>query len=63
MERAWMAEKDRLLREMDLAKQQANVNMRDAVALNMSMTSQTSKVDPEEVKVSGCTFVCSSIPL
>ncbi|CAL1542850.1 unnamed protein product [Lymnaea stagnalis] len=47
IERAWMAEKDRLLREMDLVKQQANASTREAV-VNTSFS--LNKVDPEEVK-------------
>ncbi|XP_012946960.1 coiled-coil domain-containing protein 77 [Aplysia californica] len=49
MERAWMAEKDRLLREMDVVKQQANVSMRESV-MNISLNTQSGKVDPEEIK-------------
>ena len=45
-----MAEKDRLLREMDVVKQQANVALRESV-MNMSLTSHSGKVDPEEIKV------------
>jgi len=47
MERAWMAEKDRLLREMDVAKQQANVGLRESV-MNLSLSQP--RVDPEEVR-------------
>ena len=48
MERAWMAEKDRILREMDVAKQQANVGLRESV-MNLSLSQP--RVDPEEVRV------------
>ncbi|KAH9494548.1 Coiled-coil domain-containing protein 77 [Bulinus truncatus] len=47
IERAWMAEKDRLLREMDVIKQQATASFREN-AVNTSFTQQ--KIDPEEVK-------------
>ncbi|GFN77385.1 coiled-coil domain-containing protein 77 [Plakobranchus ocellatus] len=49
MERAWMAEKDRLLREMDLIKQQANISLKETL-LNTSVGSHAGKVDPDEVK-------------
>ncbi|XP_059161449.1 coiled-coil domain-containing protein 77-like isoform X2 [Physella acuta] len=47
MERAWMAEKDRLLRELDVAKQQASAKMKETV-INASFNEN--KIDPEEVK-------------
>lgn len=48
MERAWMAEKDRLLRELDVAKQQASAKMKETV-INASFNEN--KIDPEEIKV------------
>ncbi|KAK6995130.1 coiled-coil domain-containing protein 77 [Biomphalaria glabrata] len=47
IERSWMSEKDRLLREMDVIKQQASSSLRDNV-VNTSFTQH--KVDLEEVK-------------
>ncbi|BFZ10487.1 hypothetical protein BsWGS_13526 [Bradybaena similaris] len=49
MERAWMAEKDRLLREMDVVKQQACATMKEAI-VNTSTGGHADRVDPEEVK-------------
>ena len=50
MERAWMVEKDRLLREMDLIRQQANISLKESM-MNTSLGSHGGKVDPDEVKV------------
>ncbi|KAK3776770.1 hypothetical protein RRG08_058520 [Elysia crispata] len=49
MERAWMVEKDRLLREMDLIRQQANISLKESM-MNTSLGSHGGKVDPDEVK-------------
>ena len=45
-----MAEKDRLLREADLIRQQANISLKESM-MNASFGSHGGKVDPDEVKV------------
>jgi len=50
MERSWMAEKDRLLREMDSVKQAASVELRESVMNTSLGAPHTPKVDPEELR-------------
>ena len=54
-ERSWMSEKDRLLRELDLCKQQLNISREDV--LNVSVDGVVQARREEEVKVKSASLM------
>ena len=51
-EHGWMAEKDNLLQELDVCKQQLNISKDKVLDLNETMSIQTHQKYKEDIKVS-----------